>query len=199
LSVVTVPAGWMVTTAAAADPDNPSAKPTAPHATTAHAEVREIFDRIGAHPSVVAAHPWQPRGANVDAAARSRPSLKPSSHKDLTAATEARSKAAASRKWLPRREPRRVLGLVEREKHTATELRVLLELAQRRDATIFEVAEKLALRPAVLREAARRLAGRGLVQSRHIERSERTLLAITQSGREIAGALSAEADPAWAT
>jgi DNA-binding MarR family transcriptional regulator len=75
-----------------------------------------------------------------------------------------------------------VLELLERGRHSATELRVLLELVDRRYASIPELAEVLGAPPGDLRPAARRLARRGLLRSWHVARTERTLFALTAAG-----------------
>jgi DNA-binding MarR family transcriptional regulator len=75
-----------------------------------------------------------------------------------------------------------LLERLDRSGHSVTELRVLLALIQHRDVSTPELADLLALRPASVREATRRLANRGLIRSRYAERSERTLLTITDAG-----------------
>jgi DNA-binding MarR family transcriptional regulator len=75
-----------------------------------------------------------------------------------------------------------VLELSERGRHSATELRVLLALVDRRDASIPELAELLGAPPADLRPAARQLARRGLLRSWHLARTEQTLFALTAAG-----------------
>jgi DNA-binding MarR family transcriptional regulator len=76
----------------------------------------------------------------------------------------------------------RVLEVFEQGHHSATELRVLLELAKRREASVPELAQALAERPADLRPAARRLVTHGLARSHHDGRAELVLLAPTASG-----------------
>ena len=75
-----------------------------------------------------------------------------------------------------------VLELLERGRYSATELRVLLELADRRNASIPELAEGLGRPPGDLGPAARRLARRGLLRSRHVATPEQTLFALTAAG-----------------
>jgi DNA-binding MarR family transcriptional regulator len=75
-----------------------------------------------------------------------------------------------------------VLELLERGRHSATELRVLLALVDRRDASIPELAEVLGAPPADLRPAAQRLARRGLLRSWHVARTEQTRFALTAAG-----------------
>jgi DNA-binding MarR family transcriptional regulator len=76
-----------------------------------------------------------------------------------------------------------VLELVERGRHSATELRVLLALVDRRDASVAELANALSAPPADLAPAARQLARRGLLRSWHLARTEQTLFALTAAGR----------------
>jgi DNA-binding MarR family transcriptional regulator len=76
----------------------------------------------------------------------------------------------------------RVLEVLERGHHSATELRVLIELAGRRDASIPDLAQALAERPADIRPAARRLEMEGLIRSHHDGRAELVLLAVTAAG-----------------
>jgi DNA-binding MarR family transcriptional regulator len=75
-----------------------------------------------------------------------------------------------------------VLELLERGRHTATELRVLLALIDRRDTSLPELAELLGAPPGDLRPAARQLARRGLLRSWHLARTEQTLFALTAAG-----------------
>jgi DNA-binding MarR family transcriptional regulator len=78
-------------------------------------------------------------------------------------------------------------------------LRVLLEQRGRRDASIFEVAEALAGRPADIRRAVRRLDTRGLVRQWHAGRTERTLLERTPPGlAPVRALLAAAGQPAAA-
>jgi len=76
-----------------------------------------------------------------------------------------------------------VLELLERGRHSATELRVLLTLDGRRDASVDELANALDAPTADLRPAARQLARRGLVRSWHVARTEQTLFELTAAGR----------------
>ena len=76
----------------------------------------------------------------------------------------------------------RVLRVFERGHHSATEMRVLLRLADQRDAGIGELAEQLGCRPTEMTRAGRRLAMRGLVRTHQAGRPEQTLLEITPSG-----------------
>jgi DNA-binding MarR family transcriptional regulator len=76
----------------------------------------------------------------------------------------------------------RVLRVFERGHHTATELRVLLRLVDRRDAGIGELADQLGCRPTEITRAGRRLAMRGLVRTHRAGIPEQTLMEITPSG-----------------
>jgi DNA-binding MarR family transcriptional regulator len=76
-----------------------------------------------------------------------------------------------------------VLKLVERGRHSAAELRVLLALVDRRDASLDELADVLDAPTADLRPAARQLGRRGLVRSWHLARTEQTLFELTAAGR----------------
>jgi DNA-binding MarR family transcriptional regulator len=91
-----------------------------------------------------------------------------------------------------------VLELVERGRHSATELRVLLALIDRRDASVAELAKALGAPPADLGPAARQLARRGLVRSWHRARTEQTLFALTATGRATAQELLVAAGEAEA-
>jgi DNA-binding MarR family transcriptional regulator len=75
-----------------------------------------------------------------------------------------------------------VLELLECGRHSATELRVLLALVDRREATVPELAELLGAPPADLRPAARQLASRGLLRSWYVASTEQTLFALTAAG-----------------
>jgi DNA-binding MarR family transcriptional regulator len=75
-----------------------------------------------------------------------------------------------------------VLELLERGRHSATELRVLLALVDRRDATVRDLSELLGAPPADLRPAARQLARRGLLRSWHVAKTEQTLFSLTAAG-----------------
>jgi DNA-binding MarR family transcriptional regulator len=75
-----------------------------------------------------------------------------------------------------------VLQLLECGRHSATELRVLLALVDRRDASVCDLAELLGAPPADLSPAARQLARRGLLRSWHVSRTEQTLFALTAAG-----------------
>jgi DNA-binding MarR family transcriptional regulator len=77
----------------------------------------------------------------------------------------------------------RILQLFELHQHSATEMRVLLRLLQRRDASIAELAEQLGIRPTEITRAGRRLAMRGLIRTHHAGKPEQMLLQITRSGR----------------
>jgi DNA-binding MarR family transcriptional regulator len=76
----------------------------------------------------------------------------------------------------------RVLRVFEHGQHSATELRVLLRLADHRDAGIGDLAEQLGCRPTEITRAGRRLATRGLVRTHQAGRPEQTLMEITPSG-----------------
>jgi DNA-binding MarR family transcriptional regulator len=76
----------------------------------------------------------------------------------------------------------RVLRVFERGQHSATEMRVLLRLADHRNAGIGELAEQLGSRPSEIARAGRRLAMRGLVRTHRAGRPEQTLMEITPSG-----------------
>jgi DNA-binding MarR family transcriptional regulator len=75
-----------------------------------------------------------------------------------------------------------VLELVERGRHSATELRVLLALVDHREASVRELAKLLDAPAADLRPAARQLANRGLLRSWHVANTEETLFALTPAG-----------------
>jgi DNA-binding MarR family transcriptional regulator len=75
-----------------------------------------------------------------------------------------------------------VLELLDRGRHSATELRLLLALVDRRDASIADLAELLGAPVADLRPAARQLARRGLLRSWHLAMTEQTLFALTAAG-----------------
>jgi DNA-binding MarR family transcriptional regulator len=77
----------------------------------------------------------------------------------------------------------RVLQLFEHRQHSATEMRVLLRLLERRDASIAELADQLGIRPTEITRAGRRLAMRGLVRTHHAGRPEQTVMQITPAGR----------------
>ena len=85
----------------------------------------------------------------------------------------------------------RVLGLLERAELSATEMRVLLALLERRDATIAELAGVLDAQPAEMTRAGRRLAMRGLIRWHHGGRPEHALLDGTGAGAATIGALLA--------
>jgi DNA-binding MarR family transcriptional regulator len=70
---------------------------------------------------------------------------------------------------------------------STTELRVLLALIDRRDASIQELAEELGAPQAELRPATRRLARRGLLRAWHQARTERMLFALTAAGLAATG------------
>jgi N-acetylglucosamine-6-phosphate deacetylase len=76
----------------------------------------------------------------------------------------------------------RVLELFARAELSATEMRVLLALLKRRDATIVELAEVLDTHPAEITRAGRRLAMRGLIRWHHGGRPEHALLDGTVTG-----------------
>jgi DNA-binding MarR family transcriptional regulator len=76
----------------------------------------------------------------------------------------------------------RVLQLFEHRQHSATEMRVLLRLLERRDASIAELGEQLGIRPTEITRAGRRLAMRGLVRTHRAGSPEQTLIEITPSG-----------------
>jgi DNA-binding MarR family transcriptional regulator len=77
----------------------------------------------------------------------------------------------------------RVLQLLEDRQHFATEMRVLLRLFERRDASIAELAEQLGVPPTEVSRAGRRLAMRGLVRTHYAGKPEQMLMEITGSGR----------------
>jgi DNA-binding MarR family transcriptional regulator len=76
----------------------------------------------------------------------------------------------------------RVLHVFERGHHSATEMRVLLRLVDRREAGIGELADQLGCRPTEITRAGRHLAMRGLVRTHRAGIPERTLMEITPSG-----------------
>jgi DNA-binding MarR family transcriptional regulator len=75
-----------------------------------------------------------------------------------------------------------MLALFEQGELSATEVRVLLALVERTDASIAEVAEDLGTRPTEITRAGRRLAMRGLVRKHYAGRAEQPLMEITPSG-----------------
>jgi DNA-binding MarR family transcriptional regulator len=92
-----------------------------------------------------------------------------------------------------------VLELLERGRHSATELRVLLAVVDRREVSIRELAELLGAPPGDLMPAARQLAKRGLLRSWHLARSEQTLFALTAAGLATAQELLTAAGQATTT
>jgi DNA-binding MarR family transcriptional regulator len=85
----------------------------------------------------------------------------------------------------------RVLELFERAELSATEMRVLLALRDRHDATIAELAGVLDTHPTEITRAGRRLAMRGLIRWHHGGRPEQALLDGTVTGAEAIEALLA--------
>jgi DNA-binding MarR family transcriptional regulator len=85
----------------------------------------------------------------------------------------------------------RVLELLERAELSATEMRILLALLERRDATIAELADVLDTYPAEITRAGRRLAMRGLIRWHHGGRPEHALLDGTVTGAATIEALLA--------
>ena len=83
----------------------------------------------------------------------------------------------------------RVLELFEQGQLSATEMRVLLLLLERRDAGIADVAEELGTRPTEITRAGRRLAMRGLVRWHHGGGPEHALLEVTAAGVATIGAV----------
>jgi DNA-binding MarR family transcriptional regulator len=90
----------------------------------------------------------------------------------------------------------RVLQVFERGHHSATEMRVLLRLVDRRDAGIGELADQLGCRPTEITRAGRRLAMRGLVRTHRAGTPEQTLMEITPSGLASVQTLLTAARPA---
>jgi DNA-binding MarR family transcriptional regulator len=88
----------------------------------------------------------------------------------------------------------RVLELFERVELSAIELRVLLALLERRDATVAELAGMLDTHPTEITRAGRRLAMRGLIRWHHGGRPEQALLDGTVAGAETIEALLAGLD-----
>jgi DNA-binding MarR family transcriptional regulator len=98
----------------------------------------------------------------------------------------------------------RVLELVERRKLSATELRVLLALIDRR-AGMSDLTEALDQSPDAITRAARRLSARGLIRWHHVGSLKQTRFDITSFGLTTVRALltavdatGAEADSAEA-
>ena len=89
----------------------------------------------------------------------------------------------------------RVLELFERAGLSATEMRVLLALLERRDATIAELAAVLDTRPTEITRAGRRLAMRGLIRWHHGGRPEQALLDGTVAGAQTIETLLAGLGP----
>ena len=83
----------------------------------------------------------------------------------------------------------RVLELFEQGQLSATEMRVLLRLLERRDASIPELAKELCTGPADITRAGRRLAMRGLVRWQYGRRPEQALLNLTAAGAAAIGVL----------
>jgi DNA-binding MarR family transcriptional regulator len=88
----------------------------------------------------------------------------------------------------------RVLQVLEHRQHSATEMRVLLRLLERRDASIAELSEQLDIRPTEVTRAGRRLAMRGLVRTHHAGKREQMLMQITRSGRVLMQSLLTAAE-----
>jgi DNA-binding MarR family transcriptional regulator len=76
----------------------------------------------------------------------------------------------------------RLLELFERAELSATEMRVLLALLGRHDATIPELADVLDTHPTEITRAGRRLAMKGLIRWHHGGRPEHALLDATRAG-----------------
>ena len=89
----------------------------------------------------------------------------------------------------------RVLELFERADLSATEMRVLLALLGRQDATIAELADALDTHPSEITRAARRLALRGLIRWHHGGREGQALLDGTVAGEETIEALLTSVRP----
>jgi DNA-binding MarR family transcriptional regulator len=85
----------------------------------------------------------------------------------------------------------RVLELFQRAGLSATEMRLLLALFERRHATIAELADLLDTFPAEITRAGRRLAMRGLIRWHHGGRPEHALLDGTAAGAATVEALLA--------
>jgi MarR family len=92
----------------------------------------------------------------------------------------------------------RVLELFERAGVSATEMRVLLALRDRRDATIAELADVLDTQPTEITRAGRRLAMRGLIRWHHGGTPGQALLDGTVAGAETIDVLLADLGPATA-
>jgi DNA-binding MarR family transcriptional regulator len=82
-----------------------------------------------------------------------------------------------------------LLEVFEQGQLSATEMRVLLCLVERRDASIPELATELGTRPAEITRAGRRLAMRGLVRWHYSRRPGQAMLNITAAGATAIGAL----------
>jgi DNA-binding MarR family transcriptional regulator len=89
----------------------------------------------------------------------------------------------------------RVLELFERAELSATEMRVLLALLRRHDATIAELVDALDTDPSEITRAGRRLAMRGLVRWHHGGRPGQALLDGTAAGAKTIEALLAGLGP----
>jgi DNA-binding MarR family transcriptional regulator len=76
----------------------------------------------------------------------------------------------------------RLLELFEQAELSATEMRVLLALLGRHDATIPELADALDTHPTEITRAGRRLAMKGLIRWHHGGRPEHALLDATRAG-----------------
>jgi DNA-binding MarR family transcriptional regulator len=86
----------------------------------------------------------------------------------------------------------RVLELFERRRLSATEMRVLLALADR-GAGVSELAHALDQSPAEVTRVGRRLSARGLIRWNHVGRRKETRFEITSSGLTTLRALMAAA------
>jgi DNA-binding MarR family transcriptional regulator len=82
----------------------------------------------------------------------------------------------------------RMLELLRRTRLSATEMRVLLPLLDRK-ASLSALAEALGERPVEIRRAGRSLSARGLVRWHHVGRRKETHIEITAQGLATIGAL----------
>lgn len=89
----------------------------------------------------------------------------------------------------------RVLDLVEHSGLSATDLRVLLELVDHRDASISELERMLADHHSDVRRAVRDVSVHGLVRAYHGRGTDETLLELNPSGRAVMEKLLAAANP----
>jgi DNA-binding MarR family transcriptional regulator len=75
----------------------------------------------------------------------------------------------------------RALGLLERRRLSATELRILLAVVDR-EVSVSELADAFGRRPLEIRRAAARLYARGLLRWRHDAMRREAVFAITPAG-----------------